>query len=192
MNTWRQTYTAFTGHSKLAQGVLDHVVLEFKQHVELYPEASVLVFNDLTGKQMDFDLRGSTAEVLERLRVYLPHEEATVASTGPGRPKLGVVSREISLLPHHWEWLATQSGGASATLRRLIEEAKKSSSAKDRIKRAQERAYKFMAAIAGDFPHYEEALRALFAHDSNGFIQWISTWPDDIRAHAQMLAECPD
>lgn len=189
METSHQTYTAFAGHSKLANGELNEVVLEVKRQAECYPETVVLVFSDLTGKQMDFDLRGSKAEVLERLHIYRPQAEVAVEQVGPGRPKLGVVSREISLLPRHWEWLATQSGGASATLRRLIEDAKKSSSAKNSIKQAQERTYKFLAAIAGDFPHYEEALRALFANDANAFAQRMSKWPQDIRHHAQKLSE---
>ncbi|MFY0534142.1 DUF2239 family protein [Nannocystis pusilla] len=46
-----------------------------------------------------------------RARPRLAAEEPP-ARTGPGRPKLGVVSREVSLLPRHWEWLERQPSGS--------------------------------------------------------------------------------
>lgn len=187
-NTEAQTYTAFHGAELLAEGPLEEVVLQVKKYVGRAAGKSVLVFNDSTGKTMDFDLRGTDKEVLQRLHVYLP-EKSPVPSGGPGRPKLGVVAREVSLLPRHWEWLATQSGGASATIRRLIDEAKKNSSAKDRVKAAQERTYRFMSVIAGDFPHYEEALRALYAKDKKKFKEEMSGWPRDIVEQAKKWAD---
>lgn len=184
-----QTYTAFEGHKLLAQGRLDEVVLRVKQRSKADISSSILVFSDLTGKEMDFDLRGSEKEVLQRLQVYLSHAgETPAASTGPGRPKLGVVAREVSLLPRHWEWLSTQSGGASATLRRLIEEAKKNSSGKELLKQAQERTHRFMSSIAGNLPHYEEALRALYAKDKKKFREQIADWPSDVRECTKRMA----
>lgn len=182
-----QSYTAFTGHRLLAHGPLEEVVLCAKERLRADASASILVFSDLTGKQMDFDLSGSEKEVLRKLQVYLLPEGKT-ANAGPGRPKLGVVAREISLLPRHWEWLSTQSGGASATLRRLVEEAKKDSSGKERVKQAQERAHKFMSAIAGDLPLFEEALRALYAKDAKKFKSCLADWPADIKEHARRMA----
>lgn len=184
-----QTYTAFEGHRILIQGRLDEVALRVKHRTKTDPSAAILIFSDLTGKEMDFDLRGSDKEILSRLLMYLtPKGEISAPPVGPGRPKLGVVAREVSLLPQHWEWLSTQSGGASATLRRLVEDAKKSASGKDLIKQAQERAYKFMSAMAGNLPYYEESLRALFAKDKKKFKECVVDWPKDVRQHALSLA----
>ena len=105
-----RTFTAFAGHSKLASGPLAEVLRSLKSRGE--EESALLVFEDQTGRQVDFDLRGTMEEVLAR---HCPEQPRT----GPGRPKLGVVSREISLLPRHWEWLESQPNGASAALRRL-------------------------------------------------------------------------
>ena len=91
------------------------------------------------------------------------------APRGPGRPKLGVVAREITLLPRHWDWLAQQKGGASVAIRKLVDEARRVNEDGDRIRLAQEAAYRFMSAMAGNRPHYEEAIRALFAADSASF-----------------------
>jgi hypothetical protein len=136
---------------------------------------------------MDFDLSGSDEDVLKRLGPFLTRA-TPAAPVGPGRPKLGVVAREVSLLPRHWEWLATQSGGASASLRRLVEEAKKSSLGKSRVKQAQERTYFVMLAITGDFPHYEEALRALYKREEARFRGQIESWPKDVRAYLHALS----
>ena len=183
-----QTYTAFSGHRLLAHGRLDEVVLTIKWRIEAEPGLSVLAFSDTTGKEMDFDLRGSEAEVLQRLKPFLPRTEEP-ASTGPGRPRLGVVAREVSLLPRHWEWLSTQPGGASATLRRLVDEARKQSTSQDHIRQGQDAAYRFMSSVAGNLPQYEEAIRALYARDEAVFRARIDAWPEDVKAHAWRLAE---
>jgi len=182
-----QTYTAFTAHKLLAQGDLVKVALKVKRKLKDDPHAGVLIFSDLTGKQMDFDLRGSEKEVEDRLQKFVAEEPGN-AIQGRGRPKLGVVAREVSLLPRHWEWLATQSGGASATIRRLIEDARKKTSDRDTIKQSQERTYKFMTAIGGDLPGYEEALRALYAKDGKKFQKQIGEWPEHVKDHAIVLA----
>src|SRR5262249_23245255 len=129
-------------------------------------------------------------ETLQRLSIYRSTEESTSTPPGPGRPKLGVVAREVSLLPRHWEWLSTQSGGASATLRRLVEESMKglATSTRERIRLAQERTHKFMTAIAGDLPHFEEALRTLYAKDKKKLKEHLVSWPADIRAHVLLLS----
>lgn len=181
-------YTAFDGQRILISGRLEEVAIQVRKRLKAQPSASILIFSDTTGKLMDLDLRGSESEMLERLKIFVSPAKEVNSSSGPGRPKLGVVAREVSLLPRHWEWLSTQSGGASATLRRLVEEAKKSTSGTERMKNAQERTHKFMSALAGDLPNYEEALRALYAKDKGKFQSLTKEWPTDIRQYARSLA----
>ena len=142
----------------------------------------VHIYDDTSGDIVDLDPRGSEEEVLERL--VPPANEPR----GRGRPKLGVVAREVTLLPRHWEWLGTQPGGASVAIRKLVEEARRSNGEKDRRRAGQEAAYRFMSAIAGDLPGFEEASRALFAYDRTRFCEMVSGWPEDVRNHAVQLA----
>lgn len=181
------TYTAFAGHKLLAHGDLIKVALRVKRKLKEEPHASVLMFSDLTGKQMDFDLHGTEKEVQDRLQKFVAEEPGHVIQ-GRGRPKLGVIAREVSLLPRHWEWLAAQSGGASAAIRRLIEDARRKTSGRETIKQAQERTYKFMTAMGGDLPGYEEALRALYAKDERKFQRQLDEWPAQVKEHAVKLS----
>jgi hypothetical protein len=183
------TYTAFEGNQMLFQGDLAKVVLKIKRKLGKSDQGSVLIFSDETGKPIDFNFQGTEKDVLKRLEVFVSPDEASKENQGPGRPKLGVISREVSLLPRHWEWLATQSGGASATLRKLVEEARKKSASGNHAKRAQECAHRFMSAMAGDMKGYEEALRALYKRDRRAFLALIEAWPHDVRVHAAALAE---
>lgn len=187
------TYTSFDGHRRLATGTLQVNALAIKRALEQGTTHAVLLFDDATGRTVEVDTRGSDAEVLERLRpaadtapVTAPQEDA--APRGRGRPKLGVVAREVTLLPRHWEWLAQQPGGASVTLRKLVEAAKRANSDKDHSRKAHERAYHFMVAIAGDLPGFEEATRALFANDAAALQTQISQWPTDVQTHTMTLA----
>jgi hypothetical protein len=132
---------------------------------------------------MEFDLRGDLAAVLARLPVE------PVEKRGPGRPKLGVTAREVTLLPRHWDWLASQPGGASVALRKLVENALREAEGPDRVRRSREAAYRFMTAVAGDQPGYEEATRMLFAGDWVVFDAAIKAWPSDVRDYARRLAE---
>jgi uncharacterized protein len=182
------TYTAFEGSKKLFSGSLAEIVLKIKKRIGKADHSSVVIFSDSTGKTIDFNFQGSERDVERRLEIFVD-EKRTKESVGPGRPKLGVVSREVSLLPRHWEWLASQSGGASATLRNLIEEAKKKSAAGSQVKQAQERTYKIMHAVAGDFRGFEEALRALYKKDQKMFLEIIVTWPKDISDYIKDLSE---
>ena len=184
--------TAFLRHRLLIAGPLIEVALAVKTAVETDPSGSVLVFDDATGRVVDLDLRGSKADIIERLS--RPRRGETQESPkdadeprGRGRPKLGVVSREVTLLPRQWEWLATQPNGASATLRRLVDEARRNSGPQRKRRAAQEAAYRFMHGIAGDFAGYEEATRALFADDRPGLEQCVADWPEDIRMHVLRL-----
>jgi hypothetical protein len=188
------TYTCFVGHRRLATGPLAAIALAVKR----LPAANepVLVFDDLGGRTLDLDLRGSEKDVQAR---YAPTPSAAAdepsaepqagdaEGRGRGRPKLGVVAKEVTLLPRHWEWLAEQPGGASVTLRRLVEEARRGSGERDRLRKAHERAYHFMSAMAGNMPAFEEASRALFANESERFRDLVAPWPKDIREHACRL-----
>ncbi len=180
--------TAFIGHSCAASGTQLQVALAVKALLAHDAKAQILIFNDETGAQIDFDLRGSDEEISARLRRLAPKPEEEAAMRGPGRPKLGVVAREVTLLPRHWEWLAEQPGGASVTLRKLVEEARRASAFADAGRKSQERAYRFMSAIAGDFAGFEEAARALFASDRQRFNELVAAWPGDVRDHAVRLA----
>ena len=68
-------------------------------------------------------------------------------------------------------------------------EARRTGEDKNRLRQAQEAAYRFMSVIAGNKPHYEDAIRALFAGDPARFEQLIAGWPADVRDHASQLAE---
>ena len=181
-------YSAFEDAKLLFQGELSDVVLKIKQYLGKAENSTILIFSDDTGATMDFNFQGTKQDVLKRLEVFTSSEHET-ASTGPGRPRLGVISREISLLPRHWEWLATQSGGASATIRRLVEEAQKKSSNNTSIKQIQERVYRVMFVLAGDFHGYEEALRALYKRDRKTFFSLIETWPKDVQKYLSEIGK---
>jgi hypothetical protein len=185
-------YIAFDGDRQIASGDLREVARAAKQTLDLRNDTSVLVFDGRTSSPIEIDFRGTVDDVLARLpdiaATPAGEEAALPAPRGPGRPKLGVVAREVTLLPRHWEWLAQQSGGASVALRRLVDEARRANKDKDRIRQAQEAAYRFIAAMAENKPHYEEVARALFAGDAERFETWTATWPADVRDHARRLA----
>lgn len=181
------TCTAFEGSRLLLAGPLVEVALAMKAAAERGTADPVLIFDDATGHALDFDLRGTKADVIERL----PRSEPSHERRGRGRPKLGVVGREVTLLPRHWEWLAAQPGGASVALRKLVDEARRTGGTTQASRVAREAAYRFMSAMAGNLPGFEEAARALFANDRPRFEQHISDWPDDIRSYAVRLASPP-
>ena len=144
----------------------------------------VMVFDDATGAPVDAPPRPEHAALLARAGGDAP----SAPKPAPGRPRLGVVAREVTLLPRHWQWLAAQRGGASATLRRLIDQARKTNEKADAQRQAREKSYQFMSAIAGHQPGFEEAARALFAGDGLAFTVHTAAWPDDVRAHLAELA----
>jgi hypothetical protein len=186
------TYIAFEADRCIASGGERDVVSAAKATLDRRKDASVQIFDGLTGGPVEIDFRGSLDDVLARLPETAgrsaPAEDAVATPRGPGRPKLGVVAREVTLLPRHWEWLARQPGGASVALRRLVDEARRTSEDGDRIRQAQEAAYRFMSAAAGNKPHYEEAIRALFAGDAARFEKLIAEWPADLRKCASRFA----
>ena len=182
------TYTAFAGSNCIAQGSLPEVATVVKKLADAQEPQSLLVFSDRAGAQVDLDLHGSLESVLARLNAPTPAPAEPVRRS-PGRPKLGVVGREVTLLPRHWDWLNAQPGGASVALRKLVEQARSSNAGKDRVRQAREAAYRFMSAIAGNEPGFEEACRALFAGQREGFEGQTEAWPQDVREFAMYLAE---
>lgn len=182
------SWIAFSRSKRLASGAPRDVAVAVKKHVDAHDADALLIFDAVTSQPIEIDLRGSLASVLKRLPEAEKPAPTESTERSPGRPKLGVVAREVTLLPRHWQWLAAQRGGASVALRQLVEEASRASSEKDRRRQAQESAYRFMLAMAGDRAGYEEATRALFAGDVPRLKELIAAWPRDIREHALSLA----
>jgi len=190
-----RTVTAFMDGSRLAAGALGDVACAVKRVLDAEPTASILTFDDATGRVVDLDLSGDAVTVAWRYAVAPDAEVDTRAEIvtrtprGRGRPRMGVVAREVTLLPRHWDWLAGQPGGASAALRRLVDQARRDSGDRDRARAAREGAYRFMSALAGDLPGFEEASRALFAGDRARLEREMADWPPDVRAYALRLLE---
>ncbi|MEH2473092.1 hypothetical protein V1281_005719 [Nitrobacteraceae bacterium AZCC 2161] len=186
------SFTAFAADRLLASGSLAEVALAVKIASGSDIPEPIIIFDDATGRPIDLDLRGTHRDVIARLPQSpdsaTPEESATPEPRGRGRPKLGVVAREVTLLPRHWEWLNARPGGASVALRKLVEDARRASGDRDRARAARDAAYHFMSAISGDRPGFEEASRALFADDRRRFVDLIATWPEDIRNHIVKLA----
>src|SRR6478672_9329670 len=173
-----RTFTVFAGDRRLVRGPLEEMLRKTKKKLEAEPDLRVFIFDDDSGREVDYDFRGTADEVVARA---LRENEAP--RTGPGRPKLGVVAREVTLLPRHWEWLERQPNGASAALRRLVDDARKKAPDAERARAARAAASRFMWVMAGDLPHFEEASRALFAGDRARFQTLVKGWPPDIKKH---------
>lgn len=188
---------AFADSTRIAVGPLEHVALAVAARLRSTPHASVLVFDTDDSSPIDLDLRGTDDAIRERYRTAPTQDtlDETVASgeagepRGRGRPRLGVVAREVTLLPRHWDWLATQSGGASVALRRLVEQARSQSEATERRRAAIDTVYRFLHAMAGNAPGYEDTLRALYAGDRTAFEARMADWPTDVRTHALALLD---
>ncbi len=210
--------TAFQGPRCIARGPLQTVALQAKTAVDAsanQPEAPpVWIFNDQSSEMIELDWRGSMADFQLHLQrcaqafgktptsspqvnqatessadAVAQTPGATQAARGPGRPKLGVVAREVTLLPRHWQWLSGQPGGASVALRKLVEEAARVAQRGDRVRQSIAVAYKFMLTMAGHEPGFEEACRSLFAKDQTGLQARMAAWPADVQNHiTQLLA----
>jgi hypothetical protein len=192
----RTQYTAFEGRRRIAAGDLTQLALMVKEFLENNPVACVLIFDDKSSHLVEIDFRGTAADVVKRLAqtddrqdaVAAPIEPEADAPRGPGRPKLGVIAREVTLLPRHWDWLNTQTGGASVALRKLVEEARRASIGSDRIRLAQEASYRFMSAATSSEANFEEVTRALFAGKRERFNELVKPWPVDLRDYLKKLA----
>ena len=212
ITTQEKTCTAFAGSKIIATGELKHVAQITKKTIDGGEKDFVLIFDDITAQPIEIDFRGTAKDVIARIEVsdvQSPSSagkhsnldakgdveakddvdaKADEAARGPGRPKLGVVAREVTLLPRHWDWLNSQPGGASVALRKLVEEARHANSGKDMVRRSQEAAYRFMSAMAGNLPGFEESARALFAGNETMFCSIVKDWPEDVGRYAQKLA----
>ena len=177
------TFSAFAGDELIATGELRHLLIETQARLAGGEARPVLIFDDRTGVQTDFDLRGTPSEVIDRSVQHPTQRRA------PGRPRLGVVSREVSLLPRHWEWLESQSGGASAALRRLVDEARKADPDADEARRRRETAGRVLWALAGNLAGFEEATRALYVADRPRLDALMGPWPVDIRAYVARILD---
>jgi hypothetical protein len=189
-----QRFTAFIGQQLLASGPLAEVAIAVMKTSKNAAAKPIVIFDDAIGRPIDLDLRGTERDIIARLPqpASIPEPSADDVSApeprGRGRPRLGVVAREVTLLPRHWEWLAGQPGGASVALRKLVDEARRVSGDRDRSRAARDAAYHFMSVMAGNLPDFEEATRALFADDPRRFAGLIAGWPADIRDHIVKLA----
>ena len=174
-------YIAFAGTELLAKGELIDVIRAVKAALDKGTDHSVALLDAATSRPVDINFTGTEEEVLQRI------PRAPVRSAG--RPKLGVVPREVTLLPRHWEWLAKQPGGASVALRKLVEHASRDARGADTMREARDAAYRFMHELMGDAAGFEEASRALFAGDGERFRGLVAEWPAGVRAHLLALAE---
>ena len=168
-----ETFTAFAKTSIIATGTKQEIRRALGAYSKSDPSFLTLIFEDSTGRQIDFDLSAANEEP---------------AKMPVGRPKLGVTAREVTLLPRHWAWLDSQSGGASSRLRTLVEAAMKDVSPRERVKQAQETCARFLTAMAGNLPNYEEAARGLYRRDEAKFRSETAEWPEDVREYALKLA----
>ena len=190
----RPNFTAFMGQRLLASGPLAEVALAVMNAARRPAAPPIVIFSDSNGRPIDLDLRGTEREIIARLPQSAPvpetaaDEMAAAEPRGRGRPRLGVVAREVTLLPHHWEWLGSQPGGASVALRKLVDGARRANGDADRARAARDAAYHFMSVMAGNLAGFEEASRALFADDRRRFVGLVAGWPDDIRDHVVKLA----
>jgi hypothetical protein len=181
------SWTAFEGSKRIASGALADVVTAAKGAIDGGSAEPVMVLDDLDAQRVEIDFRNGIDFILARLPRPAPKIDPE-APRGRGRPRMGVVAREVTLLPRHWDWLNRQPGGASVALRKLVEEARHTHQTRDRIRQSQEAAYRFMSIMAGDRPGFEEATRALFTGSHVRFDAMTGSWPVDIRDHAQKLA----
>ena len=175
-----QTYSAFVGSRLLAGGALPDVLTVAKRHYDV-SNVPVLLFEDWSGRQVDFNLSGSSRDVLQRV-------EPASQKAGRGRPRLGVQSREVSLLPRHWEWLEENPAGISAAIRRLVDEARKRETGADKARRMRDATSRFMWAMAGNLPNFEETARALYAKEIAAMESLVAQWPADVRDHVLRMA----
>ncbi len=181
----------FEHHNCVCTGTLYEIATWIRANENDKNKPPELIFDMDSGRQIDIDTRGTDTEIQTRYGVPSNEDSPSLQPEKGkrGRPKLGVVGREVTLLPRHWEWLDRQRGGASGTIRRLIDEARKHSAHSDGIRMAQDRTNRFISAIAGDLPGFEEATRALYSGNEVAFAENVSFWPKDVRTYTLKFSE---
>ncbi len=170
--TESRTYTAFLRDQQIAGGDLADVL----RAIGDAKTRSALVFADDSGDLVKLNTAEDVAEALL---------SDALVQTGSGSPPKPV-SIELRLLPRHLDWLQAQPGGPSAAVRRLVDAARRNDSG--RARRRREAAYRFTSMMAGDFPGFEAATRALFAGCRAGFETATADWPAAIRDYGLSLA----
>lgn len=184
-------WVAFEHHQKTAAGQPAAVIAAVQQRLASHPDAMPVVLDAVSSERIELDWRAPLEQLLTQVPAPAPEtsdsEAADETPRGPGRPKLGVTAREVTLLPRHWEWLARQPGGASVALRKLVQSAMREGSAADAKRRATDAAYRFMSIVGGDLPHYEEISRALFAGELARLRALVGAWPADVSEHLLAL-----
>ncbi|MBS0452361.1 MAG: DUF2239 family protein [Proteobacteria bacterium] len=183
-----QHVSAFADFRRVAAGNVVEVLAKLRG-TPRPPDELVRVFDDASGTRLDLDLRPQ-AEIDAAPVPAPPSPSATPVQRSVGRPRLGVVAREVTLLPRHWDWLNRQPGGASVALRRLVDEARHVHRERDAVRAAREATYRCMTEMAGNLPGFEEATRALFAGDGTQFNLLIDSWPQDLRDYLLQLSAC--
>jgi hypothetical protein len=190
-----QKFTAFLEKTCIARGSIESVVVAAKELLDQGKTSRIAIFSDDTGETIEIDFRGTLNDILSRLihhpmlPTQIQNEPVENSMRRPGRPKLGVISREVSLLPRHWDWLAKQSGGASNALRRLVEEARKKNEIQDRQREIESAVHRFMWDMAGNEPHFEDVTRAFYVRDFQTMGTLMKDWPTDVRVHIKRLVQ---
>lgn len=102
------TFVAFSSGVCIARGSLPMVAVEVKRATDAGAPRAIQVFDAETSEPLDLDLSGTIDDVERRHQV----DNASMHGQQPddagrprparGRPRLGVVSREVTLLPRHW------------------------------------------------------------------------------------------
>ncbi len=175
-----ERYSSFIGDRHLFTGDLKGMLSQTHAYISRHGEEGLLIFDNFSGRQIDYNFRVSLEELLGK-------ELPPTPKKGPGRPRLGVVCGEISLLPRHWDWLQRQRQSASATIRRLIEAAMKEASPEEKTREAIDAAGKFLWTMAGNLSDFEEASRALYAQKWHILDAITAAWPEDIAKHLNMM-----
>ncbi|MBT78986.1 MAG: hypothetical protein CL587_01170 [Alteromonadaceae bacterium] len=166
-------YIAIHNKTLIAQGELPAVI---RETVKQFPDAEPYLFKLDDGKRTDIDWRGDAEEVISRLPASLMPQ-----AKKRGRPKLGVKSKEVTLLPEHWEWLSLQRGGASTTLRKLIDAVMAQMTPEQERRIKQDQLYNMMRVFE-DEAGFEASSRALYRLDETAFTQAIANWPQALQA----------
>ena len=178
---------AFAGTDLIAMGAPGDVARAVHARVSEPDHAPICVLDAATSAPVDFVMHGTADEVAAMADEQMAARAEAAGKATRGRPRLGVVAREVTLLPRHWDWLSAQPGGASVTLRKLVDAARKQNGANDRVRRTQDVTYRFLHAVAGDVAGYEEVSRALYAWDLARLDTLLAGWPTDVVAHVRRL-----